>query len=353
MADEQSGAERVAAAAAPGAAAAGAAAGGAEHPDPRLSPWQGFALAADAAVQHLAELVGLDLWLVTAVEQDLQTVVASAGPWAEFAPPGLTFSWQQSFCLRMLERQGPTVAPDIGDVPAYAAVAVGPLAPVKAYVGVGLESDEGEFYGSLCGFAGAPQSDELAGCLDAVQLVGRMLSTILAQEKIARTRAEEADAAQALAERDAVTGLRNRQGWAAALEQEDARCQLYGTTASAVVVALDGPLGGGPDDDHARLLLGAQAVAATARPGDVVAHLGDGHLAVLLVEGGPVAARALITRLRVALRTAGVSAAHGAATRRTGERLHQTVERAAEDARRDDKRRTPRPARPARPGRRR
>lgn len=299
-------------------------------------------------MQHLTELTGLDLWLVTAVEHDVQTVVASAGDWADVAPPGLTFPWQQSFCLRMLERQGPTVAPDISTVPAYAAVAVGPLAGVKAYVGVALEGDDGRFYGSLCGFAGEPQSDELASCLDSVQLVGRMLSTILAHEQIARARTEEVSSAYALAERDPLTGLRNRHGWEATLEQEDTRCQLYGTTASTVVVALDGPWGGGPDDDEERLRLGAEAVAETSRPGDVVAHLGDGRIAVLLVEGGPVAARALIARLRIALRTAGVSASYGAATRRTGETLQQTCERAAQDTRVDGKRRTPHAARPSR-----
>jgi len=310
-----------------------------EHPDPRLRPWPGFTLASQAAVQHLVELVGLDLWLVTAVERDLQTVVASAGRWAELAAPGTTFPWQQSFCLRMLERQGPTVAPDVTAVPAYAAVATGPLAGVRAYLGVGLEGDEGEFYGSLCGFAGVPQSPGLAAHLDSVQLVGRMLSTILAQEEVARDRADDAAAAYALAERDPVSGLRNRQGWQAALLQEDTRCQRYGGTASIVVVALDGPRRGGPGDDRERLRVGAQTVAGTGRPGDVVAHVGDGQVTVLLVESGPVAAQALIARLRVALRSAGVVAACGAATRRPGERLDETWQRAAADARLDGKRR--------------
>ena len=321
-----------------------------DHPDPRVAPWPGFTLAAQAGVQHLGELVRLDLWLVTAVEHDTQTVVASAGPWSRVAPPGLVFPWQQSFCLRMLEREGPTVAPDISEVPAYAAVAVGPLAGVRAYVGVALEGGNGEFYGSLCGFAGEVQPPSLESCLDSVQLVGRMLSTILAHEQMARERSEEASTAYALAERDPVTGLRNRQGWDSALVQEDTRCQRYGATASTVVVELDGARTG--DVDQAQLTLAAQAVAETSRPGDVVAHPGDGRLAVLLVEGGPVEARALIARLRVALRTAGVVASCGAATRRIGERLHDTWLRAADDARVDARRRHPKPTRAARVSRR-
>jgi hypothetical protein len=58
------------------------------YPDPRQQPWPGFALAASAAVEHLEELLALDLWLVTAVRDGAQTVVAAAGAWSPAAPPG-------------------------------------------------------------------------------------------------------------------------------------------------------------------------------------------------------------------------------------------------------------------------
>ena len=83
------------------------------YPDPGLLPWPGFALAAASADEHLEELVPLDLWLVTAVRDGTQTVVAAAGAWASSAPPGATSPWQDSFCLRMVERRGPVVAPDV------------------------------------------------------------------------------------------------------------------------------------------------------------------------------------------------------------------------------------------------
>jgi GAF domain-containing protein len=57
----------------------------------------------------------------------------------------------------MVDRRAPVVAPDVSSVPAYAQVAVGPLAQVRAYVGVPLEGDDGVVFGTLCGFAGAPQ----------------------------------------------------------------------------------------------------------------------------------------------------------------------------------------------------
>ena len=49
------------------------------EPSP-VGPWPGFALAAEAAVQRLHRLFGMDLWLATHVRDGEQVVVASAGP---------------------------------------------------------------------------------------------------------------------------------------------------------------------------------------------------------------------------------------------------------------------------------
>ena len=290
-------------------------------------------------MQHLDDLVGLDLWLVTAVEGSQQTVVAASGGWAGFAPAGTTFPWTDSFCSRMVGREGPVVAPDVAVVPAYAQVAVGPLADVRAYVGVPLEGEDGVVFGTLCGFAGQPQDEGLSGCLTSVQLVGRMLSTILAREQFAQTRSQEAAAAYALVERDALTGLRNRRGWESALEQENTRCQRYGAVASVLTLELDAPppsADAGADDRLGRC---AEVLRRSCRPGDVLARLDRREFGVLALECDPVSARALLTRLRVALRTAGLSASAGAATRRAGEHLDEASARAVEDVRRDQRRR--------------
>ena len=262
--------------------------------------------------------------------------MAAAGAWAPQAPPGATYPWQDSFCLRMVERRGPVVAPDVAAVPAYAEVAVGLLAGVRAYVGVPLQGDDGVVFGTLCGFAGAPQDPSLDGSLASVRLVGRMLSTILAREQFARARSQEAAAAYALVERDPVTGLRNRRGWDAAVEQEDTRCQRYGATASVLVLELE------PGATQRRTRSGAapRCSRRSCRPGDVLARLGTGEFAVLALECDLVAARALHARLRVQLRTAGLPAATAVATRRAGEVLADAWARAADEVRRERRRRT-------------
>lgn len=303
-----------------------------QYPDPRLHPWPGFSLAAAAAVEHLEDLVPLPLWVVTAVGDDTQTVVAAAGAWSRAAGPGTTWPWPDTFCVRMVERRGPVVAPDVSAVPAYAEVAVGALSAVRAYVGVPLEGDDGVVFGTLCGFADDPQDPCWDASLPSVRLVARMLSTILAREQFAAARSQEAAAAYALVERDPVTGLRNRRGWDAAVGQEDTRCQRYGRTASVLVLRLDP----GADDQVHRC---AQVLAGSCRPGDVLARLGTCEFAVLALECDLVAARALHARLRVQLRTAGLTAATAVATRRAGERLQAAEARAGEDAAREQRRR--------------
>lgn len=304
------------------------------YPDPRGLPWPGFALAATAAVEHLEELVQLDLWLVTAVRDGTQTVVASAGAWSSSRLQGATYAWEDSFCQRMVERRGPVVAPDVAAVPAYAEAAVGPLEAVRAYVGVPLEGDDGVVFGTLCGFAGEPKDPAWDGSLSSVRLVGRMLSTILAREQFAHERSQEAAAAYALVERDPVSGLRNRRGWDAAVEQEDMRCQRYGATASVLVLDL-GPAVAEPDE----LARCAEVLARSCRPGDVLARLGTREFAVLALECDLVAARALHARLRVQLRTAGLPAATAVATRRAGERLADAWARAVGEVARELRRR--------------
>lgn len=317
----------------------------APYPDPRLPPWAGFAVAAQAAVQELAADLGLDLWLVTAVQDDQQVVVAAAGPWSALATPGTTFAWQDSFCLRMTARQGPTVAPDVHEVPAYAAVATGVLSQVRAYVGVPLEGEDGRFFGTLCAFAGDPQPDALLQVLPRVQFAAQVLSTLLAGEQFARSRSEEAVAAHALAGEDPLTRLGNRRAWETALRHEQERVQRYGTTAA--VVLLDVLRADGPDADKDELLTSAAAVLrAVARPVDVLARLGGHEFGVLAVQGTPAGVQALSSRLRVHFRAAGLVVAVGGAVRRVGEDLAGTWERADAGLGRDRARRSRLPAPP-------
>ena len=304
----------------------------AEYPDPRLEPWPGFALAAAAGVRHLHEQLGLDLWLVTHLEREELVVVASAGPWEDLMPPGTRVPWTAAFCSRMVTRAGPVCAPDVLTVPAYAPLVSGVFGRVRAYVGMPLEGDDGRFFGTLSAVSGTQQPASLTASMPVVQLVGQMLSTIVAREQVAQARSADAAAAYALAERDQLTGLANRRGWVTALEHEDTRCRRYGSGAGVLVLDLDelkqvNDTGGHAAGDEL-IALCAEVLRVTCRPGDTVARTGGDEFAILAVECDAMSLRALEARLRVQLRTAGVRAATGSATRRPGEHLAETWQRA-------------------------
>ena len=294
-------------------------------------------------MQHLHGRFGLDLWMLTHVDRDTQTVIASAGPWTGRAPPGAAFPWSASLCRRMVAEQEPPVAPDISAVPAYAEAATGVLADVRCYVGVPLVGADARLVGTLCAVSATEQPARLVDALEPVRLIGRMLSTVLAGEAFARDRAADAAAAFALAERDPLTGLRNRRGWESAVSDEHVRCRRYGSAASVLVVELDRR---GHTDDPAGLAAGddllvrcAALLADSSRPGDVVARLGGHEFAVLAVECDALCVRALQTRLRIRLRSAGISASVGSATRRGGEDLGVTWQRSDQAVYRDKRRR--------------
>lgn len=291
------------------------------HPDPRLVPWPGFAPAAEGVVRHLDEALDMDLWLVTHVDGDLQVVVAAAGHWVDLAPPGTALPWAESFCVHMVGRRGPVAAPDVQLEPAYAAVATGVLARVRAYVGVPLLDDDGRLFGTLCAFSGTAQPGSLADEVDLVRLLGRLLSTVVAREKAARQHSESAAEAYALVEQDAVTGLRNRRGWEAVLGRETTRAVRNGAPVSVVVLQPEQP-----DDDQ--LGRWGALLTAASRPGDTLARTGTREFGLLAVECGEQGAAGLEARLRMRLALAGAPALSGRATRRRDETLTATEARA-------------------------
>lgn len=286
---------------------------------------------------------GLDLWMVTHVDDERQVVVASTGPWHELAPPGGAFSWAGSFCIRMVQAGAAVAEPDVGAAPGYASIASGALARVRAYAGVPLLSTDDRLFGTLCAFAGDPQPASMGEVLKPLALLGRMLSTILTGEQLAADRSQEAATAYAFAERDRLTSLRNRRGWEAALASEEQRARRYGSPASLVVLDLDGLKRineqAGTIAGDAALASCARVLNETCRPGDTLSRTGGDEFGVLAVECDIVSARALTVRLATGLRAAGLAVSLGCATRRPHEGLEQTWQRAEELMNRNKRRR--------------
>lgn len=298
------------------------------------APFVGFAGAAGAAVIELNRQVpGWDLWLVTCVSQDRQLVIASAGDWADRAPLGAEFSWQASFCVRMTSGRGPAMAGDVRESPAYLQAAIGPLAGVRAYLGVPLLLGDEELFGTLCAFAGEPRPD-LPATMPTVRLLGRMLSTVLAGERAAAERSAEAAAAYALADRDPVTGLRNRRGFEQMLTLEQGRCRRFAIQCSVVVLKVPDVAASTVHEPRpgrhceARRRRYAEILEQVSQPGDVIARVEHNEFTVLAVQTELLGARALAARLRRRLFREQLPGAVTVAARRAGEDLTQTWHRA-------------------------
>jgi diguanylate cyclase (GGDEF)-like protein len=122
---------------------------------------------------------------------------------------------------------------------------------------------------------------------------------------------------------DELTGLPNRDAWALMLGREEARCARYGSTAAVLALALDDDTAG--DDVVVRAAI---ALSSVLRPSDVIATMGAGAFAVLLVECDRATAVRVCHRIERELATAGAPASVGVASRGRGVPLQAAADAA-------------------------
>jgi GAF domain-containing protein len=139
-------------------------------------PFEDWSAAARASLAFLYRTVGLDVWMVTRVDEPQQVVLQSHPP--EVVPAGSAISWDRSFCRSMVSGVGPRVATVAAATPAYRDLQAG-LPHVAAYIGVPLVTRSGQVYGTLCGVSARAQPRTLTRSLPLVEMTARLLSTLL------------------------------------------------------------------------------------------------------------------------------------------------------------------------------
>ena len=270
----------------------------------------------------LQDRMGMGLWLVTRAVGPDQVVLAArsrAGSGYGDITSETVLHWDGSLCRQMALGNGPTVAPRVADVTAYAQAANRRDVPIEAYVAVPLLQPDGGLFGTLCGFDPEPQPESLRAEEQLLLLQGRLLTTLLHLELEHEQQRRRAERAESDATRDVLTGLANRRAWDRVLAAEEVRCQRYGHPATVLVIDLNGLKQVNDTAGHAagdRLLCDAAGLLLSAsRTSDVVARLGGDEFGVLAVETGAEGGRATAARVRAALADGGVEAAVGLGVR--------------------------------------
>lgn len=142
-----------------------------------VAPWPDWVAAASGALVFLHEHVGWDVWMITRVVGDLQVVLCSCP--TSLVPPGAQLPWEESFCKAMTEGRAPRLATVTAAVPEYAVLTKGLGRNVAAYLGVPLVTADGQLFGTVCGVAFRAKPLSAARDLPLVEMVARMLSTLL------------------------------------------------------------------------------------------------------------------------------------------------------------------------------
>ncbi len=258
------------------------------------------------------------LWMVTRVERD-RWIVLDAEDLHYGVRSGHVFRWSDSFCYRMVQGQGPHVAPESDEVPAYASAPIRAQVRIRAYVGVPLHGPDGSVFGTLCAIDPDPQPERLREAEPLLLLVGRLLSSLLRMELAEQQARRRAERLEVELLRDPLTGLLNRRAWEELLAREELRCRRYGHPALVAFVDLDSLKETNDTHGHAAgddlLRRAATALQSCVRAPDVVARVGGDEFGLLFVECGEEVAVRVVARIRAALAAAGVEASVGLAVR--------------------------------------
>jgi diguanylate cyclase (GGDEF)-like protein len=286
--------------------------------------YKSFDSAAHAVLKFLHRRLGFGLWMVTRTEGD-DWIVLQAEDHGYGIKEGDVFRWADSFCSRMVEGLGPRVAPRSAAIPAYASAPIGQQVNIGAYVGVPLAHEQGSLFGTLCAIDPAPQPDAIASELPLIELLARMLSTLLDADLKVSEQARKAERSRVESLTDALTSLYNRRGWEELLTAEELRCRRYGNPACILSIDLDGLKRINDTEGHARgdelICRAAEAIRSGVRTQDVAARLGGDEFAVLGVECDAAGAQALEQRVSDTLAESGVEASIGVALRDPGKGL--------------------------------
>lgn len=291
------------------------------QPIPSLIPFDDFEVASRAVLAYLYQRLRFGLWMMTRAEGG-DWIVLQAEDHFYNVKEGAVFGWADSFCSQMVQGRGPRVAPCAQAIATYAAAPIGQQVPIGAYIGVPLMMADGSLFGTLCAIDPQPQSESIRDELPTVELLARLLGTVLSCDLKALEQARLLERTQRQALTDGLTGLLNRQGWEQSIVTEEERARRYGSPTCALIVDLDGLKQVNDSSGHAAgdalIRRASDSIRASLRLNDIVARIGGDEFGIIGIECDAAAAEALQDKITKALASAGVRASVGKAMRDPG-----------------------------------
>ena len=240
----------------------------------------------DRVARLTAGILGVPIALVSLVDDQRQHFpgLAGLGGWAG-TQRGTTLS--HSFCQHVVTSNEALVVPDASSHPSLRDHLAFKDLGVVAYAGVPLRTEQGETLGALCAIDVQPVQWTTAqialledlSALAMAEIELRALSHDLSQEQSRYT---------AQADRDTLTGLLNRRGFAAISRARYALALQGGTPFSIVSVSLNGfrhvnAQYGDDVGDHALIDIAA-LLTTVVQSGDVVARRGSDEFTLMIAE---------------------------------------------------------------------
>jgi diguanylate cyclase (GGDEF)-like protein len=295
------------------------------------SGYKNFEEASAEILDFLYQKLDFRLWMVTRTEAD-DWIVLDANDHGYGVKAGDVFQWSDSFCSRMVEGRGPFIAPDAQSVPAYADAPIGRQVEIGSYAGVPLRGKDQKLIGTLCAIDPNPKDVQIKNELPLIQLMARILTTLLENELVVEDEQRKAEHALAKAMSDHLTGLYNRRGWETLLAKEEKRCKRFGLPAGLFSIDLDDLKIVNDKFGHMRgdelICEAANVLKSLTRTSDVVARLGGDEFAILASGCSIFHIEALRERLISGLAQHNISASIGSAMLGPTQTIAETFEKA-------------------------
>jgi diguanylate cyclase (GGDEF)-like protein len=275
---------------------------------------QTFQDAANAVLDVLQGCCDLPLWMVTEVQGD-DWIPLVARDTAFDVNAGDVLSWHSSICTHMVAREGPQIAPDVSQVPAYAQAPITRRLDIGCYIGLPYYGPDGEIFGTLCGIDRVPHDVDLSKVEPMLSAVSSALTTYLALQNAREEAQVKAESAQARLRRDPLTGLINRGGWERVLETAQDRITRSNGSAGIALFKLGGlhrinmSRGHAAGDEHLQAC--AERLARAMRRSDHIARLAGTEFGALLSGVFPQALEDKVNEIERDLREADIEVAVG------------------------------------------